>query len=92
MMCAFIYRYTDKDEETGKRAKFYNFFTWFNDIEHAERIFKRDKDYIKNLPCGHHKLRKIKLCVSSKTYTYSNKEMLKLAKLLAQNGYKVELY
>lgn len=92
MMCAFIYRYKKINEETGKKEGWYNFFIWLNDIEHAKRMLKNDKDAFKGLPIGKHILRKFRLCVTSKEYTYSNKEMLQLAKLLAHYGYKVELY
>ena len=87
MMCCFIYHFKNE-----KNEKMYNFFGFFNDIEHAERVLKDDKDFFKSMALGKHILRKIKLCVSSKDYKYSNKEMLKLANLLVNNGYKVELY
>lgn len=87
MMCAFIYRFKDE-----KGNKMYNFFCFFNDIEHARRCLKDDKDFLNNLAYGNHKLKKVRLCISSKEYKYSNKEMLQLAKLLADNGYKVEVY
>lgn len=88
MMCCFIYRY--RKEENGKMEKYYNFFTWFNDIDHAKRVLK--DTYLEDLAFGEHKVRKVRLCVSSKEYPESNKEMLKLAKILAQMGYKVEVY
>lgn len=87
MTCAFIYRFKD---ENGK--KMYNFFGFFSDLKHAERVLKDDKDFLKNMAFGNHTLRKVKLCVTSKTYKFSNKEMLKLAKMLTEHKYKVELY
>lgn len=68
------------------------FFTFFNDIEHAKRTFENDKDFLKDMALGSHEIKKIRLCISSKEYKYSNKEMMQLAKLLVENGYVVELY
>lgn len=90
MMCAFIYRYTKVNEDTGKREKWYTFFTFFNDINHAKRYFKKGK--IEDFAIKQPKVVKVRLKISSTEYKYSNKEMLQLAKLLVNKGYRVELY
>lgn len=92
MMCAFIYRYRKENEETHKLEKWYNFFIWLNDIDHAKRMLEKDKDCFRDLAIGKHKLVKFRLCISSKEYAYSSKEMMKFAKLLTHYGYKVEVY
>lgn len=91
MMCAIIHRYKKVNEETGKKENWYNFFTWLNDIKHARRCFKDTK--LEDLALGKHKVLKVKLLVTNKEYSaFENNEMLQLAKILAQKGYKVELY
>lgn len=91
MMCALIYRYTKVNEETNKREKWYNFFTWFNDIKHVKRIFKDTK--LEDYPLGNHKVVKVRLLVHNKQYSaFENNEMLQLAKIFAKMNYKVEIY
>ena len=92
MMFAMIYRYTKVNEQTGKREKWHNFFLWFDDIDHLKRVLKDDKDFFKTLPSGQHILRKFRLCIYRKYYTWLNKDMLKVADVLVKHGYKVELY
>lgn len=87
MMCCFIYHFVNEQNE-----KMYNFFGFFNDIEHAKRVLKSDNKYFHSLTMGNHVFRKIRLHVTSKEYKYSNKEMLQFGKLMAEYGYKVELY
>lgn len=90
MMSAFIYRFTTKSKETGKREKRYEFISFLNDMKHAKRCFSDTR--LEDLLLGDFKVKKVRLCVSSKEYKYSNQEMLKLGQLLACMGYKVELY
>lgn len=91
MMCAFIYRYTKVNEETHKREKWYNFFTWFNDIKHAKRVLKNTQ--LEDLALGNHKVIKVRLLVHNDQYSaFENNEMLELAKILAKMNYKVEIY
>lgn len=91
MMCAFIYRYTKVNEETGKREKWYNFFTFFNDWAHAKRCLKDTR--LEDLALGKHKVLKVKILVHNKQYSkLDNSEMQKLAILLSKMGYKVEIY
>ena len=90
MMSAFIYRYTTTNKETGKREKRYNFISFLNDIKHAKRCLEDTR--LEDLLLGDFKVKKVRLCVSSKDYKYSNQEMLKFGKLLVEHGYKVELY
>lgn len=92
VMCAFIYRYTQINEQTKKKEKWHNFFFFLDDIKHAKTILQSDKDAFKNLTAQPSKTIKFRLCVTSKEYKYSNQEMLKFAKLLTEYGYKVELY
>lgn len=92
MMCCFIYNFKQQDEQTGEMKKMYRFFIWFNDLEHAKRVLKDNKDFFKDLVQGNHKVKKFKLCVTSREYKHSNNEMLKFAKLLTEYGYRVELY
>ena len=87
--CAFIYRYKKLNEETKKNEKYYTFFTFFNDLEHAKRCLKDTK--LEDLPLGHHKVMKIRIRVKSDN-KYKDAEMLKIAKLLVEHNYKVELY
>lgn len=89
MMCAFIYRYKKLNEETQKYEKWYTFFSFFNDIKHAKRCLKDTR--LEELPLGNHKVLRVRLNVTS-TNKYANNEMLKLAKILANMKYKVELY
>lgn len=89
VMCAFVYRYGEKDEKTGKRKKWSSLFMFFNDLAHAKRCmsdFELDK-----LPCGTHVVRKIRLCIQG-GYPCDNKSANELAKLFVAKGYKVELY
>lgn len=91
MMCAFIYRYKQKNEETGKIEKWHNFFTWFNDLKHAKKCLKDTT--LEEFAFGEHKVVKVRLLVTSKEYSrFENTEMLKLAQIFAKMGYKVELY
>ena len=90
VMCAFIYRYKAVDEETGKKEGYYNFFCFFNDKGHAKRVLKDTK--LEEFAVGEHKVVKVRLCITSKEYTYSNAEMVWLAKEFAKKGYKVEVY
>ena len=90
MMCAFICRFKKVNEETGKKEGYYNFFTFLNDKKHAKRCFADTR--LEDLPFGNHKVIKVRLCITSKEYTYSNEEMVWLAKLFAKMGYRVEVY
>ena len=90
MMSAFIYRYTATNKDTGKREKRYEFISFFNDIKHAKRCFADTR--LEDLLLGDFIVKKVRLCVSSEDYKYSNNEMLKLGQLLAKMKYKVELY
>lgn len=85
MMCCFIYRCKNENNE-----KMYNFFLWYNDIEHAKRLHKdtRLEDFILG---DNIKVVKVRININSGN-KYSDKEMLQLAKLYADMGYKVELY
>lgn len=89
-MCVFIYRYTTTNKETGKREKRYNFINFLSDMKHAKKCFEDTR--LEDLLLGDFKVSKVRLCVSSKEYKYSNQEMLKLAKMLVEMKYKVELY
>lgn len=91
MLAAIIYRYKKKNEQTQKLEKWYNFIVFINDIDHLKRLLNDDKDCFRDLLLGKPLLRKFKLNVTSKS-KYANEEMLKVAKLLAKYGYKVELY
>lgn len=88
--CAIIYRYREKNKETGKIEKYYNFISFINDIEHLKRMLKSDKDMYRNLLIGKPTFRKFELYVTSDN-KWANKEMLQVAKILAEYGYKVEL-
>ena len=90
MMSAFIYRFTTTNKETGKREKRYNFISFLNDMKHAKKCFEDTR--LEDLLLGDFKVKKVRLCVSSSEYKYSNQEMLKLGQLLAKMKYKVELY
>ena len=90
MLCAFIYRYKQLDKETGKKEKYYTFFNFFYDLKNAKKMMKNIR--LEDFVVGNHKVKKVRLCVSSKEYKYSNREMLALGKLFAEMGYKVELY
>ena len=93
MMFAFIYKYRKVDEETGKLAIYYNFFTWFNDMAHAKKCFKNDKTFLNHMAVGNHKYIKTRIFITNKELSpYSKTEILRYAKLLAEYGYKVELY
>ena len=90
MMSAFIYRFTTTNKETGKREKRYEFISFLNDMKHAKRCLSDTR--LEDLLLGDFKVKKVRLCVSSSEYKYSNQEMLKLGQLLAKMKYKVELY
>lgn len=83
---AIIYRYKNEQGE-----KYYNFISFINDVEHARRMLKKDKDIFNKLTMPQAKVKCFKLCVSSSN-KWENKEALKLGELLAKNGYKVILY
>lgn len=89
-MCAIIYRFTKKNEQTGKREKRYEFISFLDDMKHAKKCIEDTR--LEDLLFGDFKVKKVRLCVSSKEYKYSNQEMLKLGQLLATMKYKVELY
>ena len=90
MMCAFINRYKVVNDVNGQKEIFYNFFCFFNDKKHAKRVLKDSR--LEDFPMGNHKVIKVRLCITSKDYTYSNSEMVWLAKVLAKMGYRVEVY
>lgn len=90
MMSAFIYRFTTTNKETRKREKRYEFISFLNDMKHAKKCFEDTR--LEDLLLGDFKVKKVRLCVSSSEYRYSNQEMLKLGQLLAKMKYKVELY
>ena len=89
-MSALIYRYSITNKDTGKREKRYEFISFLDDMKHAKKCFEDTR--LEDLLLGDFKVKKVRLCVSSKEYKYSNDEMLKLGRLLAVKGYKVELY
>ena len=91
MMFAMIYRYRKLNEQTGKQEKWYNFLLWFDDCKHLRKVLKDDKDFFNHLISQPTTVRKFKININSKN-KYANKEMLECAKILAENGYKVELY
>lgn len=94
MMCCFLYEFKEEDEATHETKDMYNFITWFNDVAHAKRCLKSDKDFFKNLLLGNPKFRKFRLRIhdAKDANDYSCKEMMRFAKLLVSYGYKVEVY
>lgn len=90
-VAAVVYEFKQKDEETGKIHNMYNFWTFWNDMNHLKICLGLKKDWQgkkNNLYDGSYDMdcwTKIKL---NKYYT----EMLEVGSLFAKAGFNVEYY
>ena len=86
-LCALIYDFKEKDQETGKMKNMYQFYTYFGDIKHLKRCLGLTKEYEDNL-CSDFKKVRINTYYCGK----GHKDLLQMAMLFTQVGVKVELY
>lgn len=91
MMFAMIYRYRKLNEQTNKLERYYNFLLWFDDNNHLKRTLKQDKNWFNSMLNIKSHVVKFKIKITHKS-NFIKKEMLECARILTENGYKVELY
>lgn len=88
---AVIYEWKQKDEETGKVHDMYQFWGYWNDLNHLKRCIGLIKDYSGNYSNLYNGSVYSDKWVKLKLNTYY-REMLTVARLVAKAGYKVEIY
>lgn len=84
---AMVYRYSLIEE--GKRVKYYQFISFFNDIGHAKRVLK---DNLIDRFIIDAKITKITIYLSKYDKNkYQQNELIKLTLLLLHKGYKITI-
>lgn len=90
-VAAIIYEYKEKDEETGKVHNMYQFFGFWNDLDHLKRCLGLMKSYDGTCTNLYNGTEDWDNWTKLKLNTYYP-EMIKVAALFAKAGHKVELY
>lgn len=88
-LCAHIYRFKKLNEQTGKKEKYYNFWGFWNDIEHLKNCLGMNpkKGYKDDMYKDDSMYQLVKIRVNA-----FYPEMMKVAELFAKAGYKVEVF
>ena len=90
-VAAIIYEFKEQDPETGKMHDMYNFFGFWNDIDHLKRCLGLKKNYDGEKVDLYDGVHGIDNYIKIKLNTWY-KEMIKVGALFAQAKHKVELY
>ena len=88
---AVIYEWKQKDEKTGKAQDMYQFWGYWNDLNHLKRCIGLIKDYNGNYSNLYNGSMDSDKWVKLKLNVYY-REMLTVARLFTKAGYKVEIY